>query len=418
MGNEEKTKNKNLSGGKNGVRLQFGISIGYDMVPLSLTLHLVADGNASYEGFLRLQKLWMTKALPPEINQETLGQLQWIVRKGFKLRSSFTRNAWEDMVASMNMRFAPQLEKEVLQNRSEKFKQQYNIVKALIQQNGFHWDGTGRMVVAEDDVRDDYIKEHTRAAIALCFVIFYPILHFAAEFLITPRQNHTGLLSVPNYDDFCVIYGEASACQVVKFAHYASPKSPSNDRLLRSSQVVDGGGKQLPSSSDRTRINWTLTMDRYFVEIMVEQVLKGYKNNALFRGKAWKLWSPCSTTNLNLLEQDGFHFDHTKEKIVAEDHVWDDYIKVHPEARAYRKVIVPCFKDLCVIFGNEHSVTPSVNLDVATPEVKQQSESSQFPTVSAANDDMCLVRLCVIRSKILEALSVFLVILFPLLIMF
>ncbi|KAK6947337.1 Myb/SANT-like domain [Dillenia turbinata] len=342
------------------------------------------------------------------------------VHRGFKLRNSFTRNTWDDMVASMNKRFGHQLEKEVLQNRSKKLKQQYNIVKGLIQQNGFHWDDIRQMVVAEDDVWDDYIKDH-------------------------PEAKPYRTKSMPSYDDFCVIYGEASAYQVVKAADYAPPTSPSTECLLRSSQVVDGNGRQLPSGSDRTRTNWTPTMDRYFIEIMIEQVLKGYKNNTIFQKKAWKAMASLFNNKFglgiekdvlknrlkklrlrynavkNLLEQQGFHWDDSRQMVVAEDHVWDDYIKVHPEARAYRTITVPSFKDLCVIFGNENgggstnSVTPSVHLDVATPEVKQQSENSQSPTVSAANDDMCLVRLCVIRSMILEALGVFLVILFPLL---
>ncbi|KAK9274095.1 hypothetical protein L1049_018909 [Liquidambar formosana] len=83
------------------------------------------------------------------------------VYKGFKHRSSFTRNAWEDMVTLINKKFGLQLDKEILQNRSKKFKQQYNAVKILLQNDGFHWDEIRQMVAADDNVWDDYLKVKT-----------------------------------------------------------------------------------------------------------------------------------------------------------------------------------------------------------------------------------------------------------------
>ncbi|XVF07499.1 hypothetical protein REPUB_Repub06bG0144200 [Reevesia pubescens] len=42
-----------------------------------------------------------------------------------------------------------------------------------------------------------------------------------------------------------------------------------------------------PCSGDRSKIDWTLPMDQYFLELMLEQVHKGNKVGRTFKKKAW-----------------------------------------------------------------------------------------------------------------------------------
>ncbi|XP_010278767.1 PREDICTED: L10-interacting MYB domain-containing protein-like isoform X2 [Nelumbo nucifera] len=341
------------------------------------------------------------------------------VHKGNKIRNTFRKKAWEDMVVLFNAKFGSQLDKEILRNRSKKLRLKYNAVKVLLDQNGFHWDETRKMVIADDHVWDDYLKVHPEAQ--------------------TYRTK-----TVPNYNDLCIIYGKeavdgATDCSdhnvkldngisgmeiVAVTADPQSPAVPTGREdlcLVRCPERIEGMDNQVPSSSERSRTNWTPTMDRYFIDIMIEQVHKGHKNGNIFRKKAWeemvvsfnekfgfhldkevlknrhkKLRLQYNAMKI-LLSHGGFHWDETRQMVTADNSVWDDYLKVHPEARSYRTKTVPNYKDMSVIYGNEtayHGSVDDANLADDTPKVKISgvSGASQSPAVSVVPGDPGVVR--------------------------
>ncbi|KAI3414376.1 uncharacterized protein J3R85_016374 [Psidium guajava] len=131
------------------------------------------------------------------------------------------------------------------------------------------------------------------------------------------------------------------------------------------------------SNAERLRTIWTPEMDRYFIDLMLEQVSQGNKiEDNLFSKRAWKhmmlLFNAKfkfqyekdvlknrhkSLRNLykaikNLLNQQGFSWDETRKTVIADNKVWDDYIKLHPDARSYRIKSIPYYRDLCRIYGN------------------------------------------------------------------
>lgn len=112
-------------------------------------------------------------------------------------------------------------------------------------------------------------------------------------------------------------------------------------------------GIQARSSSDRLRTVWTPEMDRYFIDLMVEQVTKGNKfDDHLFSKRAWKHMTNLFNSKFkfqyekdvlknrhktlrnlykavkNLLDQKGFSWDETRQMITADNNVWDEYIRV------------------------------------------------------------------------------------------
>lgn len=128
---------------------------------------------------------------------------------------------------------------------------------------------------------------------------------------------------------------------------------------------------------DRARTKWTPTMDRCFIDIMLEQVHCGNKIHNSFRKKAWvemvtafnekaglqlgkevlrnrskKLRMQYSAVKV-LLDQDGFQWDQTRNMVTADSDVWDTYLKAHPEAQTLKTKSIPNFDDLRVIYGNE-----------------------------------------------------------------
>ncbi|KAK3020560.1 hypothetical protein RJ639_046910 [Escallonia herrerae] len=75
----------------------------------------------------------------------------------------------------------------------------------------------------------------------------------------------------------------------------------------------------------------------------------------------------------NLLDQEGFRWDETRQMVTADDRVWDDYIKVHPDARSYRIKSIPHFSDLCEIYKNTtvegkwHIYSQTADIDSTVP---------------------------------------------------
>lgn len=112
-------------------------------------------------------------------------------------------------------------------------------------------------------------------------------------------------------------------------------------------------GSQTATSNDRSRTYWTPTMERYFIDLMLEQMNKGNRIGHTFNKKAWtdmlsvfntkfgsqydkdvlksrytNMWKQFNDIK-NLLSQSGFCWDETQQMVVADDYVWDAYIKVH-----------------------------------------------------------------------------------------
>lgn len=272
------------------------------------------------------------------------------VERGNRTDNTFNKQAWTDMLASFNARFGPQHGKRVLRHRYKKLWKYYSDITFFLKQNGFSWDETQQMIAADDDVWDAYIKAHPHA-----------------------RTYRTKML--PNYYDLLLIYGneigDGFNCDLQQ------NKNPEDD--ISESKAAEGKGEQTPTLSDRTRTYWTPPMDRYLIDLLLEQVHKGNKLGHTFITQAWinmvtsfnaKFRSHHDKDVLKnrykhlrrqyndvkiLLEQNGFSWDETREMVTASDIVWDAYTKEHPDARSYRVKTLPSYYKLCVIFGEEHS---------------------------------------------------------------
>lgn len=94
-------------------------------------------------------------------------------------------------------------------------------------------------------------------------------------------------------------------------------------------------------------------MDRYFLDILLDQVKKGNQIDGLLRKQAWaemislfnakfgflykvgilknqyKTLRRQYNVRKNLLELDGFAWDNARQMLTADDCIWQDHIKVH-----------------------------------------------------------------------------------------
>ncbi|KAA8525642.1 hypothetical protein F0562_007476 [Nyssa sinensis] len=260
--------------------------------------------------------------------------------RGNKLDNTFNKQAWTDMLTLFNATFGPQHSKRVLRHRYKKLLKYYSDITVLLKQNGFSWDETQQMVAADDDIWDAYIKAHPHA-----------------------RSYRTKTL--PNYKDLGLIFGDAINDGFQSDLH--QDKDLEDDML------------GIKTGSERSRTYWTPPMDRYLIDLLLDQVHRGNRIGQTFITQAWiemvtsfnaKFRSRHDKDVLKnrykhlrrqyndikiLLEQSGFSWDETREMVTAEDHVWDAYIKAHPDARSYRVKTVPSYQKLCVIYGQDNS---------------------------------------------------------------
>lgn len=113
-----------------------------------------------------------------------------------------------------------------------------------------------------------------------------------------------------------------------------------------------GMGSLAPASNEHPRRDWTLVMDQYFIELMLDQLGKGNKISNSFTEQAWNVMVTLFNSKFctqhgkrflkrrykklekyysdlkTLLEQNGFSWDDRQQMVAANDDVWDNYIKV------------------------------------------------------------------------------------------
>ncbi|XP_077253269.1 uncharacterized protein LOC143892475 [Tasmannia lanceolata] len=133
------------------------------------------------------------------------------------------------------------------------------------------------------------------------------------------------------------------------------------------------------SNSQRKSFTWSPDMDHSFCEILVRQVQLGKKgDHGTFRPEVWdlivkELNISCNRNDIkvdycknrlktlkkhygavkDMLQLSGFSWDSVRKMVMADRHIWDEYLKAHPEAKFYRRNSVPNFEDLCIIIGND-----------------------------------------------------------------
>ncbi|KAL0330188.1 UNVERIFIED_CONTAM: hypothetical protein Sradi_5005500 [Sesamum radiatum] len=274
----------------------------------------------------------------PDMDQYFIELMLKQQERGNKLDSTFTKQAWTEMLALFNANFSSEYNKRVLRHRYKKLWKYYSDLMTLVKQKGFVWDEKQEMVIAHNDVWDAYIKAH-------------------------PHARSYRAKVFPGYNNLALIFGEMTSKESQIDCH--------QDKDIKSEAVVAKAG------SERSRTYWTPPMDRFFIDLMLNQVNRGNRIGPSFITQAWNDMVESFNANFNshhdrevlknrykhfrklyndvmiLLQHKGFSWDEGREMVTAEDHVWDAYIKAHPDARSYRVKTVPCYHKLCIIYGQD-----------------------------------------------------------------
>ncbi|CAJ2646623.1 L10-interacting MYB domain-containing protein-like [Trifolium pratense] len=126
---------------------------------------------------------------------------------------------------------------------------------------------------------------------------------------------------------------------------------------------------------EQSRAKWTASLTKTLADLMVDQVHKGNKQNNSFNKKAWKYicdgfynktglkWDKEQLKNRHsvlrrqyatvksILDQGDFIWDEVTGFIRADDEIWEEYIKNHPDAETVKSGGCPIFNELCTIFA-------------------------------------------------------------------
>lgn len=96
------------------------------------------------------------------------------VGRGNKTENTFNKQAWTDMLVLFNAKFGPQHGKRVLRHRYKKLWKYFSDITFLLKQDGFSWDERLKVIAADDNIWDAYIK--VRCYYYICHSFFFPFL--------------------------------------------------------------------------------------------------------------------------------------------------------------------------------------------------------------------------------------------------
>ncbi|OMO62471.1 hypothetical protein CCACVL1_22808 [Corchorus capsularis] len=263
---------------------------------------------------------------------------------GNKIGHSFVPEAWSEMVAMFNLRFGCNYDEDALKSQARHLRRQYNDIKILLEQNRFSWDATREMVIAEGYVWDAYIKEHP---------------------YIQSYRNK----SMPDYHKLCVIFGQESSNGRCSMGQSVDFEDEDPDLII-------GDDTQFHASSSCSRTDWTPSMDRHLIDLLLEHVHRGNRNNGaldtevlmdialsfmetfglqpdeeLLRNHHKSLGKQYRDMK-KLLDQRVFSWNERHQMVTADDDVWDTFIKEDPDLGSYRNISKPNYSHLCLIYGN------------------------------------------------------------------
>ncbi|KAI3851935.1 hypothetical protein MKW98_019934 [Papaver atlanticum] len=275
------------------------------------------------------------------------------------------------MTALFKQKFGVQYHTDVLKNRFKTLGRKYDAITTLLN-NGFLWDRTRHMVVAaHDNMWNTYIKAHPDA-----------------------RSYRTN--STPFYDDLCVIYGSSPVEDVTVHDEEYMEDDFLIGTLGESPAIERDTAYDIEDSShaDEEAVWQISTEEKEGAEIGFCEVenlvhsseMPNKQNEKVLSDQGAFATEGSSKVELTrhrkqylcvrgLLGHGGFEWDKTLQMVKADAHVWDDYIKAHPDARQYRVRPVPHYKDLCIVYGDTYISGRNNNLS-GDPVHNVQEDSS------------------------------------------
>ncbi|XP_042483561.1 L10-interacting MYB domain-containing protein-like isoform X2 [Macadamia integrifolia] len=273
------------------------------------------------------------------------------VKQGNKIDKSLSSSAYAAAVAVLNEKFALDLNKEHIRNRLKTWKKQYGVLKELLSQSEFQWDERQKIFVANDSGWNEYIKAN-------------------------PDSKASRPSFIENYNDWCMILGDYQPT----VSSYRTKVEVDEDFPIDDEHVENADVVQICNGSLKEKgknMMWTIEMDHCLTKTLVDLVRESKGKDKVLKNAVYaaaaatlnekfgidlmlghvrnrlKTWKKRYGVLKELLSQSGFEWDETQKMVIANDSVWNEYVKTHPDAKAFRARCIENYDELCLIFGND-----------------------------------------------------------------
>ncbi|KAL2627879.1 hypothetical protein AAZV13_07G199000 [Glycine max] len=318
------------------------------------------------------------------------------VRKGLKVDKVFLTEAYNTAVSAVNAKFGLHLTKFNVKNRLKTWKKQFEQLKEILSHTGFKWDGTKKMIIANDSTWNDYIRTHLDA------------------------RTFRGRV-FENYDQFCIIFGhfyeplhwdESGTCDetVEALSVYPVNYDISVGRHIRWTSDMDSCLSailvQQIKQGNRSKFDYTLRPDAFEASVLaINEKFQLYLTKEHVKNRL-RTWKKQYAILKELMTQSGFEWDEKRKMVIANDSVWTEYIKKNPDARILKGRVIRNYNELCIILGHCDPADSSINgacanmgmtTDDGVMEVQETKEKEKVKNVVTWTDEMdhCLTELLV-----------------------
>ncbi|MED6170681.1 hypothetical protein PIB30_033333 [Stylosanthes scabra] len=293
------------------------------------------------------------------------------VRKGLKVDKALQSEAYEATVLALNAKLGLQLTKYHIKNRLKTWKKQYELITEILSHVGFKWDGTTKMITANDSTWNNYIRTH-------------------------PDSWSFRARAFENYEHFCTIFGDFNKC-----GRWSDSTCYERVEAVNVYPVNCVDSVKDPVKN----VRWTSEMDNCLSAALVKQIKLGNRSKLdyklkpaafeaavlainekfqLYLGKIHiknrlKTWKKQYDILKELLSHSGFEWDEKRMMVIASDTVWNEYIKINPDARILKGRVIRNYKEWCIIIGHSDPSDCSIIGPHATMSLAVDEETMEAP---------------------------------------
>ncbi|RWR73024.1 Myb/SANT-like domain-containing protein [Cinnamomum micranthum f. kanehirae] len=189
-----------------------------------------------------------------------------------------------------------------------------------------------------------------------------------------------------------------------------------NDMIDKEVQCINVGqsSEAKRGKRDKKNVTWTEIADEFLTNVLIEQITLGRKDGIGFTSEGWreierkmkekfgdeydkaKIRNRLRTIKSHynhikiLMGLSGFGWDDITKRVTAEDQVWNDYLKAHPEYEYYRGKSFPDYEKFAIIYGDSTADGRDVILTNQCPshpmEAPKSNHDKDMTTESSSSE--------------------------------
>ncbi|KAF7830989.1 L10-interacting MYB domain-containing protein isoform X1 [Senna tora] len=284
------------------------------------------------------------------------------ILKGNKPGSHFTKEGWRNLIGSFYAKTGIRHDRKQIKNHWDATRKQWRLWVKLIGDSSMKWDPKTNNFGATEEDWHNYIKENPEAAQFQFKEIQFPDKLSIIFDEGTQTGEMTASTRLKRENDDLATYPLHGKVREKKLKNLAEDNELKSSIPIHAMPINTIASEQSMSSSSHHKVKatWTPPLHKIFIDLCLQETLKGNKPSTHFTREGWKniVESFHSKSGLNLERlQLKNHWDATKEqwkiwsKLVGTSHMkwnqskqrfdadeedWANYIEANPDAAQFR----------------------------------------------------------------------------------